>query len=348
MEGLLGIMFPDAKRKQLENQIKREELSAYKRRSAAVQELSGLLANQPTGAVSGEAWSAPDVMRPSANLETQAGQQRLMGLLTQINPEAVSSGLLADKTPRMSTDVATMQQLGFPLTQAGYSQFKSTGNTLSATDQARLQQIQMQNEQMLADMEEARRTNTLDTNMAKLNTSQLLDEAQTAYNLANDLQGTWLETGQPFDVFRSALAGSSGALADVFGGGEQGSAKARQLRSKYELLEKSLSRLANNEAKRISGNGSPTDAARSSAASGMPSISMLPESIMKSLQVVVGGALDASDYMEFGFNRDKYQNILAPWSTIPRWDRLPQEKQAEIISIWPNLLPSEKRELQGR
>lgn len=344
MSNLLEIMFPDARRKQLENQIKREELSAMKKRSSAVKELSGLLSNQPTGAVSGQAWSAPDVMRPDANLETPAGQQRLMGLLSQINPEAVATGLLSDKSPRTSTDIPTMRELGYPIDQQGYEAFKRASQTSDPAQTLELNKLNLEVARLLREFEDEGETQLQGEQLATYTAKSMLKDGLSMLRIIDDLEGTAMETGVPLPEFRQAMASGIDSVLALFG---ENPAVGREIRTKYDLLKKGIGRFAASEAAR---KGANTDQSRASILTYMPSVDMTTDANRNVIATMMNDIIKESQIMGFEFDSSPYlpsiEKALKPSSLsvemIPGFDGWSTADKQRARAEWLRMTPNQR------
>jgi len=323
---------PSVQRSLLENDQKRFQLSEDKRASANRQSLSGILTNagnpnQGQGALLGQ-------NSPQFN-------NRIMGLLAGIPGQEANaiSGLLGGGQ-KQSAAMTTMQAMGYPQTPEGYSAYKAAGNQPTPDDAIRLQQSQIQLEQMRADMVDAQAARDLTEedrertkSRGEIDLRGMLSEVQNAQDAVSGLEGSILEAGVPMADFREAFAGGLGSILSLAGVAENPTV-SRRVRTQYDLAKKSFQRLTNAEAKRVSGGQAVTNAAREAASGATPSLDMTYGAIGKTLSFMTGLALEEGRASGFDIDESPYQKIMKPFIAIPGFENESAEDQAYIAKNW--------------
>lgn len=131
----LDALEPHRVTRRLQNEQLRNQIRQQNRQQQATQQLSGLL--------------QPNTAGPGIQATPQQRDSRIMGLLSQIAPEAVATSMLRQEKPdRMTATMKEMDAFGFPRTAEGFRDFmvmKEQGSTVredkpvSITDLARLE-----------------------------------------------------------------------------------------------------------------------------------------------------------------------------------------------------------------
>ena len=137
-------------RKTLENDVLRQSLLDAKRRSSAAQDLTGLLGERTTARMSapiglmnvegGMDMIPATRMGKVPTVSTPGGQQRLMGLLSQLAPEQVASSLLTPTEPSsLDRKLTTVEgRLGRPLTDEEVLKLSGGGTTINVGGESKL------------------------------------------------------------------------------------------------------------------------------------------------------------------------------------------------------------------
>jgi len=177
-----------------------------------------------------------------------ARTQEAIGLLADIAPETVMTGLLGEVFPQRTEeraepgDIRMMKSLGLPLTAEGYARFKSLGGAdgVSLLDQAQLAKLMLE----IRGMTDARTAAAGDASTKKRTSertiSRNLADIEHALDLVDETEGTFLETGIPFGEARRGILSGSTAVMGMFGldKPEMGATL-----DAYDQLNKTLNRL---------------------------------------------------------------------------------------------------------
>lgn len=161
----------------------------------------------------------------SGLLRTAGGEQgELLGLLSEINPQAASqamiAGLMGGKEQRDPTDLQMMDALGLPRTKEGFAQLqaaKSDGTMKPMMDALNLQiqGLQLANMQRTAEQEQqqAREVRLTRENSIKHGIEQTINIA----DLTKKLEGTALAAGLPASEWRRSGVGALAAVGGALG-----------------------------------------------------------------------------------------------------------------------------------
>ncbi len=275
--------------RRMKNEIMRQNLESNKRRSTAVNSLQSLL-SQPTGT---------SVLRPDSDISTPEGQNNMMGLLAQINPEAVASGLLSKNKPRVSTDVATMQQLGFPLTQEGYAAFRQSGSNDSNLETL---QLQLEVRQALDDMQRDKKAQGQTTQLGEIEAKSMLNEGVRMFKALDALEGSALEAGISLSDFRSQLASGLDSALTLF---DKSPAVGNKVRDQYDIFKKASVRFAT----AMAGEGA-TDASLANALSASPNIAMTTGANREVLASIMSDELKKAEARGYNVDASKYLGYI--------------------------------------
>ena len=270
----------------------RTTLAQQKQRQQAMTEIQGLLqpVNQPYSRV---APGTGPLAQPQSQMgvqsvvpaQTPEGQSKMLGLLSQVAPEAMTQGLLAQMfqqqdPARVSTDLATFRAL-FPAVAGTQDEaqrfsewlpeFKAAQNTLSPTDAA---QIAVANANLARINQEVSQS---DTEFSRAEAGRVTDFNQILRDLAHfqklneSLEGTFLEPGRVGMQQRRSAASLLGEYEKRFGKGSEEYERAVTAFDEAQTLQQGIV----NRLGAVLGQGglSRTDAGRSALAGEKPDIS---------------------------------------------------------------------------
>ena len=255
-------------RKSLENDLLRQSLLDSKRRSAATEELTGLLGEQTTGTVSspiglmnveGGVDAIPATrMRQVPTVATPGGQQRLMGLLAQLAPEQAASSLLSQPERSETSLVRNVRALNDPTLSPEQRQIIADNlrNDPNVTDdllaKLQLQMNMMQLEEAQRKRAEEERTAAKNRRTSETSLEATLDHLKEAAELNARLAPTLLASGASGQDVRRAIAQGVTEVKRLFG---VDTSKAEQLIADYDRFQKLNSQFIVGSMANIGGEG---------------------------------------------------------------------------------------------
>lgn len=245
-------------RKQLENDRRREELRALKRRNDAQEELRGLLASNTTvqeptrsvgllGPEQTETISIPGRRESVPTASTAQGQRDMLGLLSQASPDtfaaqATQTVLGGDQQRAAPSDIRAMQILGFPLTPEGFTDFNNRkandSDGLLREIQARMAGLEL--EGLEDEREQSERERRKERTEFESGINRNLGNVSKLAELNRGLTNTFLESGLPASELRRDAASTFGGLMQL--AGLDPSEQKRQV-AQFDELRKGLNNL---------------------------------------------------------------------------------------------------------
>lgn len=230
-------------RKASENELLRQQVLQNRRRSQATQDLRGLLADDtavssPIGLLNVE--GGVDMLpagRRVPTVQTQGGQERLLGLLSQIAPDQVAQSLLSQSTANPPTSIAELDALGLPRTPEGFARLQEIKNTLSPTDQVNLALANAQLVALQRGNQEAAREAAAARQQERFSIKDTLKQGRNILRLTENLEGTFLEPGRVGTGARRPLVSLAGEVAGFFGN-EEFAEEQQQLVADFDTFKK--------------------------------------------------------------------------------------------------------------
>jgi hypothetical protein len=244
----------------LELQAARQKMEQDKARQDAMAKLPGLFAQSMTAAPVQVPTGVPAFQTPQ-------GQAEAMGLLSQIAPEAVSQGLLAqifqkEEAPRVSTDLNTFKALypelqeGTPGFREGYLKFTAESDPTGALmDQAQLALLTQELAAARRENENERQTEAESFQTTRRTIRTDLRHLEEMAEINKRLEGTALETGLPLADLRRAWAGGMEALQSVLGNDTR---KIAQIKEDFDTFNKYSTDFVVGSLDRLAGGGAIT------------------------------------------------------------------------------------------
>jgi len=256
----------------------RTTLAQQKQRQQAMTEIQGLLqpVNQPYSRV---APGTGPLAQPQSQMgvqsvvpaQTPEGQSKMLGLLSQVAPEAMTQGLLAQMfqqqdPARVSTDLNTFRALnpgvapGSDAERSGYMEFLQQKNP-QAGPEALMQQAELALlvEKLNAarmDRETAQRTDAQDRATTQRNIVTDLSHLEEMARINDRLAGTILAPGRPMPDVLRALTGGAQGIQDLLG---VDSSTAAQLAEDFDTFKKYSTDFVVGSLDRLKGSGAITD-----------------------------------------------------------------------------------------
>jgi hypothetical protein len=252
----------------------RTTLAQQKQRQQAMSEIQGLLqpVNQPYSRVTP---GTGPLAQPQSQMgvqsvipaQTPEGQSKMLGLLSQVAPEAMTQGLLAQmfkeqEPTRVSTDLNTFRALNPSITpgsdaeRSGYMAFLQQKEPQAGPEalmqQAELALLVERLEAARMEREGAERTESQDRATTRRNIITDLSHLEEMSDLTDRLEGTFLETGRPAPDVLRAVVGGVQSIQDILG---VDSAKAAQIKADYDTLKKYSSDFVLGSLDRLQGTG---------------------------------------------------------------------------------------------
>lgn len=328
--GLLDIIgrtaFGAPEIEKLQNQAKREELTAGRRRRTAQQELTGLL----TG-------------------EGQLDPRQMVGLLSQINPEAVAGLLAGQAFPGAErakpSIIRTLQEIGIDTTSEEAREIvlnslkgSDVSDDLIKTVQLQLMALQLETERSKVaqsnETEDKRRRTTGSTLRADLKNIIKLADLNTA------LEGGALQTGSTFQDIRRSTAEGVNEIMELF---DVDRTAARKLVSQRDAFNKLANNFLIGSSSRFGG-GTLTDQKLSTLRDSMAGINITPDANRVILADSLDALLDAADIEGITIENAKELRAKAdelrskaglspgkdPLLDIPGFSGLPKDEQEEL------------------
>lgn len=221
-------------RKSLENEALRQAVLQNRRRSQATQDLRGLLSDDtavsaPIGLMNVE--GGVDVLpagRRVPTVQTQGGQERLLGLLSQIAPAQTAQSLLAQpaqeraetslvRNARVAAGIGPNDPITPEVSAIVREQLEGQGvsDDLLKEVQLRMNLLQLENAQRERRQEERTRAKNRRTSETSLESS--LEHLQEAAALNERLAPTLLRSGASFQDARRAIANGVTDVKRLFG-----------------------------------------------------------------------------------------------------------------------------------
>lgn len=296
----------------------RTEMAQQKQRQQTMSEIQGLLqpTNQPYSRVTP---GTGPLAQPQSEMgvksvipaQTTEGQSKMLGLLSQVAPEAMTQGLLAQmfkqqEPARVSTGLNTFRSF-FPNTdittpegRQQYFEFQQQQDPQAGFDQT---MKELQAEALVIQLENSRD----ERNRAEVDENR--DRATTQRGITTDirkllelrelndrLEGTILETGMPVSEGFKLFAQGKNALKIAFGIGDD---EAGNLLADYNTFNKYATDFVVGSLDRLNGSGAITDAKFNALIDSNASIGVSPETnrqiIALNLEELLGGA-EIDDY----------------------------------------------------
>lgn len=237
---LEGVQFASQRdRARAENELIRNRINQQNQKQAAMSEIQGLLGQTtpaqlpgtPVTGLEGESLGIIPGMRGEVPvISTPQGQNQMLGLLGQIAPEQVATGLLGSMFPGQGRaeppEVRIARVLADPnespeVQEHLRAQIADQGNeALLNTIEAQRAMIEL--EQSRNELEQQNRTQRQREQAVADNFVNTLERADSLLEANNKLEGTALETGRVDPgSFREFLFKSTNEIKEAFGGDTQ-------------------------------------------------------------------------------------------------------------------------------
>jgi len=256
----------------------RTTLAQQKQRQQAMSEIQGLLqpVNQPYSRVTP---GTGPLAQPQSQMgvqsvvpaQTPEGQSKMLGLLSQVAPEAMTQGLLAQmfqqqEPTRVSTDLNTFRALNPSITPGsdaernGYMAFLQQKEPQAGPEllmqQAELALLTERLESARMERETAERTQSETRATTQRGIVTDLSHLAEMAEINDRLQGTILESGRPAPDVLRALTGTVQTVQDLFG---VDSSKAAQIKEDFDTFKKYSTDFVVGSLDRLKGGGAITD-----------------------------------------------------------------------------------------
>lgn len=194
------------------NDARRNAISDRARRENSIGELAQMLTPPlPPQDLSVGATPRGSVMASLAQ-SRQSPDSRMIGLLADIAPEPVVSGLLDQMFPsarsdRIPTDARMMQMLGLPLTQENYVKFKSIGQPgLDPLQQTQLQRNWLEIQKLIGEQKKTETETTQTAAQKRVSANRGIEALTEIASLNDALGGTFMQPGLSMPDLRRAGA----------------------------------------------------------------------------------------------------------------------------------------------
>lgn len=222
----------------LDMEMRRQRIQQAQQRQSALKQLPGLLTN-----------NAPAGIRAPQGLQ----QERIMGLLGQIAPEQMAQGLLQQMTPQQPNLPTAAEEFLFaqglpPEQQQAFSEWANPGP--SALETAQLQNLMLDTQNLIDERRREITNEKQETEILKIGIDAGIKDMVKLFDVNNELEDTFLQSGIPFSEGRRALSGGLEAIRGAFG---MDSELASKLNSNHDLFKKISNDFAAGTIERLGG-----------------------------------------------------------------------------------------------
>jgi hypothetical protein len=244
-----------------------------------------------------------------------------MGLLAQISPDAVATGLLSQAFPqsrRPDSVLARLAAAGIdPQSEEGQELIRQSIGGGSSKEQmdAILRMLQIQSLQN--ELGEARTEKDRTTATGRISTLNSIERLREIAEINARLRGTLAETGIGFNQLRSLAAGPISALITALGGDSDRARRIAQDLGRFEQLttREALQDLFGGQANA----GTITDQKLQTFLTTKPGIDQLPETNNKIIADMLQSALDSATVLDITIpDRDEVNQLIEQLRTGPQ------------------------------
>lgn len=234
---------------QLDLKAKRDLIEQRQQSKNIFAELGGLLSPE---------MSPGPVVAPigPAPISTPQGQQKLISLLGQVAPNAVSSVILNRAFPQTNMPTYSRELNDFQYFQSNPEQLAAYQNfQQSSRDPIEAQRenlLRLQTEQALQELSQSRESRQQQRANTQLSTIQDLEHLRELAERNSSLKGTFLESGLPARGLARTALGTVQAIQDAFG---VDSSQARRINTDFDSFDKLASNLTLNSLARYTALG---------------------------------------------------------------------------------------------